>query len=55
MNFKNLIAHPCVTSNTARIRQLGTTLHTGSLLEGVGEEEEVREDVEGAEDHNQPL
>ena len=32
------------TSNTARIHQLGAILHTGSFLEGVGEEEDVRED-----------
>ena len=32
------------TSNTARIHQLGAILHTGSFLEGMGEEEDVWED-----------
>ena len=44
-------AHPRATSNTARIHQLSAILHTGSFLEGVGEEEDVREDEEDAEDH----
>ena len=30
-------------------------LYTGSPLKGVGEEEDVQEDVEDAEDHNQLL
>ena len=38
------------TSNTARIHQLGAIFHTGSFLEGVGEEKDVRKDEEDAED-----
>jgi hypothetical protein len=48
-------AHPCATLNTTRIVQLGAILHTRSPLEGVGEEEDVREDKEDAEGYNQPL
>jgi len=39
------------TSNTARIHQFGAIFYTGSFLEGVGEEEDVWEDEEDAEDH----
>lgn len=37
-------AHPRTTSNTTRIHQLGAILRSESLLEGVGEEEDVWED-----------
>ena len=37
--------------NTAKIYQLNAILYTGSFLEGVGEEEDVREDKEDAEDY----
>ena len=39
------------TLNTARIHQLGAIFYTGSFLEGVGEEEDVRGDKEDAEDY----
>jgi hypothetical protein len=39
------------TSNTARIHQLSAIFHTRSFLEGVGEEEDIQEDKEDAEDY----